>query len=77
MIARTTCKVDEFPTTVLAGFRSMRKATGKYPKKIVLGYNAAKAANMRGGVWEPGVSPGIWRWASDVLHLKRKHEEGK
>lgn len=53
--------VDDLPGFILAGFADVKRATGRYPRRLYVQGLLAQIMGAQGGVWGL-LLPGIWGW---------------
>lgn len=54
--------VDDLPGFILAGFADVRRATGRYPRRLFVSGLLAEIMRVSAGVWGPTAAPGVWGW---------------
>lgn len=62
MLPRTMLVVDDFPDFILEGFVDLERATGRYPRMLIIRELLAEMMNAEPGLWRPSAFGGIWHW---------------
>ena len=56
--------VDDLPGFILAGFADVRRATGRYPRRLYVSGLLAEMMRVSVGIWGPTALGGVWGWVS-------------